>query len=115
MTAARHWAERLVRCHLEAAGMEFLAANYSARRGEIDLVMRDGGQVVFVEVRQRQSDSHGSAAESLVPAKLARIRRTARLFLLDRFGREDVDCRVDAVLLSGPRHSFRLSHLKGVG
>lgn len=95
--------------------MTFLSANHIERRGEIDLVMRDGRTVVFVEVRQRQRDDFGTAAESLGQAKLARLRRTARLYLLRSFGTEELDCRIDAVLLSGPQNAFRLQHLKGVG
>ncbi len=95
--------------------MRFLAANHQQRRGELDLVMQEGNLVVFVEVRQRLRDDFGSAAESLDAAKLARIRRTARLFLLKRFGTEDLDCRFDAVFVSGGQESFRLQHLKAVG
>lgn len=95
--------------------MRLLAANHQERRGELDLVMQEGDTVVFVEVRQRLRDDFGTAAESLDAAKLARIRRTARLFLLQRYGTEDKDCRFDAVLLSGGQQSFRLRHLKAVG
>lgn len=110
----RHWSEQLAACHLQAQGMNLLAGNWTSRRGELDLVMRDGGTVVFVEVRQRSGSGHGSAAESIGPAKLARLRHTAAVYLLSEFGTADVDARIDVVLVSGSSDSFHLQHLRGV-
>ncbi len=110
----RNWAERLARCHLESQGMTLLAANHTEKGGELDLVLREDATVVFVEVRQRRSGSHGTAAESLDARKLLRLRRTARLFLLRTFGSEDIECRFDAVLVSGQPQQFSLQHLKGI-
>lgn len=112
--SGRNWAERLARCHLEAGGLEFLAANHTEKSGELDLVFREGIAVVFVEVRQRRSDSYGSAAESIDARKLQRMRQAARLYLLRTFGSEDIDCRFDAVLVSGQQHNFSLQHLRGI-
>jgi len=94
--------------------MRLLAANHVERRGELDLVMKDGEETVFVEVRQRRAGSFGSAADSLDAAKLHRLRRTARLFLLRHYGHEEVACRFDAVLLSGSREDYTVEHLRGL-
>lgn len=110
----RHWSEQLAACHLQAQGMELLAGNWRSRRGELDLVMKDGDTVVFVEVRQRSGSGHGSAAESIVAAKLARLRHTAGMYLLSQYGTADVDSRFDVVLVSGSSASFHLQHLRGV-
>lgn len=109
-----HWSELLARRHLEAAGLVFVAANHRERRGEIDLVMRDGPTLVFVEVRHRAGDSHGSAGESLDARKLGRLRRTAELYLLRTLGTTAVDCRFDAVLVSGPRGQCRIEHVPAI-
>jgi putative endonuclease len=111
---ARHWAERRARDHLEAQGYTLLAENYARPGGEIDLVMEQGGVTVFVEVRQRGSARFGSAAESLTPAKLARLRRTALAFLVERHGHDDVPVRFDAVLVSGRESDWRLEHLQDI-
>ena len=62
-------AEDRALAHLQAAGLKLLARNYRTPGrggGEIDLVMREpGGTLVFVEVRQRGSRSHGGAAASV--------------------------------------------------
>lgn len=112
--SGRNWAERLARCHLESQGLTVLAVNHTEKGGELDLVVQEAATVVFVEVRQRRSGSHGTAAESLDARKLLRLRRTARLFLLRTFGTEEIDCRFDAVLVSGQPQQFSLQHLKGI-
>jgi putative endonuclease len=85
--------------HLAAAGLKLLARNYRTPGrggGEIDLVMREpGGTVVFVEVRQRGSRSHGGAAASVGAVKQRRIIFAARHFLM-RLGHPP-PCRFDVV------------------
>ena len=60
--------------------------NFRVRIGEIDLVMADADQIVFVEVRKRASDRFGGAAASVTPQKQRRVRRAAQAFLLASFG-----------------------------
>ena len=63
--------------HLQAAGLRLVLRNYRTPGrggGEIDLIMRDrDGTLVFVEVRQRASGSHGGAGASISPFKQRRI------------------------------------------
>ena len=88
----------------EAAAAQFLArqgltltcSNYRCRMGEIDLVLRDGPTIVFVEVRLRTNPAFGGAAESIGPRKRARIIAAARHYLS---ARQDLPCRFDVVLL----------------
>ena len=111
----RHWAEELAREYLTARGYVLLAENYPVRGGEIDLIMRDGDETVFVEVRQRRSIDFGSPGESLDHRKLARVRRAARIYLAKEFGREDLPARLDAVLVLGDRRDHRVEHVVGIG
>jgi putative endonuclease len=41
---------------LKRQGLKLLTRNYRSRRGELDLVMQDGGTVVFIEVRYRKNN-----------------------------------------------------------
>lgn len=111
----RHWAEDAAREYLLGQGLRVLAENYSVRGGEIDLIMLDGEETVFVEVRQRAGSAYGTAAESIDARKLARLRRAARTYLLREHGSEDIPVRFDAVLVSGARARHRLEHLAGIG
>lgn len=87
--------------HLQAAGLRLVSRNYRTPGrggGEIDLIMRDrDGTLVFIEVRQRASGSHGGAGASISPLKRRRIVFAARHYLL-RLGQEP-PCRFDVVLL----------------
>lgn len=67
--------------HLQKAGLILLARNLQCRSGEIDLVMRDGRELVFVEVRQRAQNSHGGAAASVDQHKQRRLALAAAYFL----------------------------------
>jgi len=50
---------------LSGRGLRLLERNYRCRFGELDLVMRDGETLVFVEVRYRGSNSFGGAVASI--------------------------------------------------
>lgn len=65
-------------------GYRILARNYQNRFGEIDLIARDGAQIVFVEVRGRSSTSHGHPAETVGPQKQRKITRAAAGYLNKR-------------------------------
>lgn len=112
--SARHWAEEVARRHLEQGGWHTLACNYRLRGGEIDLVMEQGDTVVFVEVRQRRSARFGYPAETIDRRKLQRLRSTAQHFLVFELKRPAARWRLDAVLLLGDEHSYRLQHIEDV-
>lgn len=109
----RHWAEDLAERHLVAAGYGVLRRNYRLRGGEIDLVCAaPDGTYVFVEVRQRRSESHGGAAASLGPAKQRRVRAAAAHFLALELGTPDAHVRFDAVLVEGDEGRSRVRHVQ---
>ena len=72
--------------YLRSQGLRPIAANVRLRCGEIDLIMADGDQCVFVEVRQRSSRRYGGAAASVTPRKQARLRAAAQAWLAWRMG-----------------------------
>lgn len=74
-------AEQAAEKALKKRGCRLIARNYSSREGEIDLIMREGETLVFVEVRAKRSDKFGSPAESVTPSKQRRITRTAQHYL----------------------------------
>ena len=82
---------------LRREGLKLEERNYTCRLGEIDLVMRDGATLVFVEVRMRRHHSFGAAAESITPRKRARLLAAARHYLAGQ--RAVPACRFDAVLI----------------
>lgn len=96
-------AERQAERHLQRAGLTLVERNFRTPGrggGEIDLVMRaPDGTLVFVEVRQRGSMSHGGAGASISGIKQQRIVFAARHYLM-RFASPPA-CRFDVVLVHG--------------
>ena len=107
-------AEGQALAYLRQAGLQLLDANYRTPGrggGEIDLIMRaPDGTLVFVEVRQRASQSHGGAGASISPAKQQRIIFAARHYLM-RFA-SPPPCRFDVVLVQGGAQSVEKPQLQ---
>ena len=93
--------EDLACAWLQARGLRLRERNYRSRRGEIDLIMQDGDQLVFVEVRYRASSRYGSAAESVTAAKQTRLISAASQYLQGQSGTRA--CRFDVLALSGAK------------
>ncbi len=102
-------AENLALAHLQAAGLRLVARNYKTPGrggGEVDLIMQEPAKqaaqeatLVFVEVRQRASISHGGAAASVGLGKQRRLIFAARYYLL-RLPKTP-PCRFDVVSIEG--------------
>jgi len=92
-------AESRAEAFLKTQGLKLLARNWRCRFGEIDLIMRDGTTLVFVEVRLRSRSDFGGAAASVTPAKQKTLLATARQYL--RTLTTLPPCRFDVVALSG--------------
>lgn len=89
--------ERLAEAYLTRQGLLPVARNHRCRFGEIDLVMRDGGVLVFVEVRYRASSRFGGAAESVDGRKRRRLAAAAADYLQRRPSM--LPCRFDVVAI----------------
>lgn len=87
--------------HLAGAGLRLAARNWRCRFGELDLVMRDGEIVVFVEVRYRRGAAFGGAAASVDAGKRARLAHAAESFLSSHPELSRAPCRFDVVALAG--------------
>ena len=107
--------ERQARAWLEAHGLHCLAAGWRCRLGELDLVMRDGDVLVFVEVRVRAGRSLVGALESIDAHKQWRIACAARAWLSRHPAQAALPARFDVVAIDGEdltwlRDAFRVEH-----
>lgn len=85
---------------LESSGYEILRRNfYYGKSGEIDIICRKNGILVFTEVRFRSSDEFGGAIASIGKVKLARLKKAAQGYLLANSGYSAV--RFDLISVSG--------------
>ena len=92
--------ERRAAAYLKAQGLVIVTNNFRSRYGEIDLIARDGAELVFVEVRSREAGAQVSAAASISAAKREKIRKTAQVYLQQHY-RILPPCRFDAVCIDG--------------
>lgn len=90
--------------YLTGQGLRLVERNWRCKGGEIDLIMRDGAVLVFVEVRARGTARFGGAAASITAAKQARLIHAARLYLAS--SPMPPPCRFDALLFDGERLSW---------
>lgn len=105
-------AESIAIAHLMAAGLKLLARNVRAGRGEIDAIMRDGGTLVFVEVRSRRSSKFGGAAETVGAIKQRRLIAAAHRFLQTHGPYRDSPCRFDVVEILGEENGAELKWIR---
>lgn len=98
MNAPGKRAEDAAAAFLQKNGFEILARNFTVRGAEIDIVAREKGCIVFVEVKASftRSAAHGAPRERVTPAKQRRIGMAALLYL-QRHSLQEAPVRFDVV------------------
>ncbi len=101
---ARRW--------LEARGYVFVAAKWRCRVGELDLVMRDGDELVVVEVKLRRGEASGRAEDAIGSAKARKLLAAAERFVAAHPAWHQAVWRVDLVAITLGRTGAveRVSH-----
>ncbi len=84
---------------LTQKGLRLVEKNYACVCGEIDLIMKDTEQIVFVEVRFRTRSAYGSAADSITPQKIKKLVRTATIYLQREKCLHKVHSRFDVIAI----------------
>jgi len=106
--------EQLAADHLVATGFTLIERNWRCQQGEIDLVVREGAELVFVEVKTRSSVAYGHPLEAITTAKLARLRRLAASWC-DAHPDVRGDIRIDAIAIIAPTNGLvEIEHLRRV-
>jgi putative endonuclease len=97
-----HAAEEAAVALLRSKGYTIVATNYRCKLGELDIVARDGDELVFVEVRSRANNKHGDALDAVGHHKQRQVVRVAQAYLSlenPTFG----SCRFDVVAQTGDK------------
>ena len=94
--------EQVTLDYLESTGFKFIQSNFTIPGGEIDLVMRDGEFIVFVEVKSLDENSEFSIYESITKKKKRFLKRAINAWLL-RNNCMDAIWRVDFIGITGDR------------
>ncbi|GMV04772.1 MAG: UPF0102 protein [Gemmatimonadota bacterium] len=114
--ALGRWGEARAARYLERRGWTVLARNYRFGRREVDLVVRRGPLVVFVEVKTRAGEGFGAPQEAITRLKRREVEAVAAHFLA-RHGLQEAPVRFDAVAIvvgrrGGGRTEVALEHLE---
>lgn len=98
---------------LQQQGLNKLEQNYRCREGEIDIIMRDGQQLVFIEVRYRKQSNYGDGLESVDWRKQQKLQKAAAHYLLERPQYQHLACRFDVLAAQpGDNATLRWSWIK---
>lgn len=92
--------ERHARITLEARGYGFIVGNWHCAAGELDLVMLDANDLVFVEVKTRRGERAGRADDAITSAKARRMLAAAEWYVSDHPEHHDRLWRCDLVAIA---------------
>ncbi len=94
------WGEDVAARFLQAKGYEILQRNVRTAYGELDIIARRGGAIIFVEVKTRTSSSFGLPEISVGARKIQHLLNSAQAFMQVYSGPEQA-WRVDVVAIEG--------------
>ena len=90
-------------CFLKTQGYQILERNYRCKKGEIDLIAREGQYLVFVEVKYRKDDKKGYPAQAVDQRKQQKIRKSAMIYLKKNHLSFEQQMRFDVVEILGKK------------
>ena len=101
-------AEYAALIYLTCKGYRLIALRYKTKFGEIDLIMRRGKTLAFIEVKARAN--HADAAHAVHAKNQSRVMQAAQMFLIQHPTYQDYEVRFDALLIAWYRWPQHLVH-----
>ena len=103
--------EQIAADFLKQKNIQILEMNYRCRAGEIDLIVRDGNYLVFVEVKYRSTDKNGYPEEAVTKKKQKIISFVSKYYCFSHNLSESTPIRFDVVSICGThirwlKHAF---------
>ncbi len=105
-------AEQRAYAFLQAKGLRLIKQNYRCPHGEVDLIMQDQDDMVFVEVRSRTSTDYGNALESVNKTKRIKLIKTALHFLQKTNLLYKMNSRFDIIAIHPVHGKMQLQWIK---
>ncbi len=90
--------EKLAVKFLKKKGLKLIQTNYHSRFGEIDIIMQQKKELIFIEVRSRKENAQVNAIESITDSKIQKITKTAQQYLQTL--PEIPSCRFDLIAIT---------------
>lgn len=108
------WAEEYAAQHLARSGYTLIERNWRySNVGEIDIIAKQGAEIIFVEVKARRTLKQGTSLEAVNLPKLIQVRKIASAYL-QSLGRRVERFRIDLVGIYVHDRKIELKHLQGV-
>ena len=105
--------EAFAQQYLTQQGLLFIDKNVHCRKGEIDLIMKDGDTLVFVEVKYRKNNDYGGAIPAISQSKQQKIKHCVAFFLHKaNLNEYNTPCRFDVIALEGDINQPQVTWLK---
>ena len=95
---------------LKAQGLEIIARNYKNRIGEIDIICREAGILVFIEVKTKTSDELGTPEEMVGIKKQQKLKNITQYYLAEN--EIESDYRIDVVSVNFCHNSPEINWIK---
>lgn len=105
-------AEQDAAAFLKSKGMKVLEYQYRNRFGEIDIIAKDGEEIVMVEVKARNSHEFGYPEESVTRSKLRKIAIVGEHYMASQ---PNVAWRIDVIAIEYDHAPPKITHIIGVG
>ena len=93
--------ELIAKEYLEKNGYEVIEQNFYHKGGEIDIIAKSEGYLIFAEVKYRTSLKQGTPEEAVTWKKQQAIYHTAQYYMLRHGLSEETPCRFDVVVILG--------------
>lgn len=107
------YGEELACEYLKSKGYKIEEMNFRCHVGEIDIIAMDKQVLVFVEVKRRRQKGYGRPCESVTPAKIRKIERTALYYqMLKKCF--DKQMRIDVIEIYNENNTDGINHLINV-
>ena len=103
--------ERRAEQYLKQHGLKTLTRNFHSPMGEIDLIMQDKTNLIFIEVRYRRHSDQGSALESIDHFKQQALIKTAQYFIAQNKCYQHCISRFDVIAIDG-KHPYGLEWIQ---
>lgn len=105
--------EKISTQYLEKNKYKILKRNFYCKQGEIDIIAKDGNEIVFIEVKTRTSSCFGSPSEAVNIIKQRHMYETAKYFLYKTGALEKL-IRFDVIEILIANGKFNINHIKQI-
>lgn len=102
--------EELAVAHLRSLGYEILETNWFSHHLEIDIIARDGNELVVVEVKARSTDSYEHPSEAVSTKKIRFLVNAAEAYIQEKD--INLDTRFDVISIIYSGGGVELEHFK---